>query len=224
MAEVTEPEPEPAAEAAVDVTGASTEVTGASTPEAVPVTVPAPEPELGPEPDPVPVPVPTAAGTAEVTEPELVLVPDAADVTPEAVEVTEAVTEVTGEAAEVTGAAAEVLVLDTVLAAAEVPELEPVPELVLVPVAAAAELVFVPVTAEVTEPMADVTGPVAEVTGPAEAGGAVAACACRENTSKATMIPAATIATCTARRAMSRTIGCAMSSSRTTGGQIRPGS
>ena len=149
---------------------------------------------------------------------------DAADVTQEAVEVTEAVTEVTGEAAEVTGAAAEVLVLDTVLAAAEVPELEPVPELVLVPVAAAAEPVLVPVTAEVTEPMADVTGPVAEVTGPAEAGGTVAACACRENTSKATMIPAATIATCTARRAMSRTIGCAMSSSRTTGGQIRPGS
>jgi hypothetical protein len=131
-----------------------------------------------------------------------------------------------------------VLVPDPVLVAAEVPEPElvlvpvaAVAGLVLVPVAVVAELVVVPVTAEVTEPMADVTepvaevsGPVAEVSGPVAAGGAVAACAWRENASRATMIPAATIATCTARRAMSRTIGCGMSSSRTTGGQTRPGS
>jgi hypothetical protein len=125
--------------------------------------------------------------------------------------------DVTGATADVTGATAGVLVPDPVLVAAEVPE----PELVLVPVAAVAELVLVPVaavldpvlvpvaavvelvvvpvTAEVTEPMADVTGPVAEVSGPVAVGGAVAACAWRENASKATMIPAATIATCTAR-------------------------
>jgi hypothetical protein len=134
-----------------------------------------------------------------------------------AAEVTALVAEV---AADVTGATVGVLVL----VAAEVPELE----LVVVPVAVV-ELVVVPVTAEVTEPVADVTepvaevsGPVAEVSGPVAAGGAVAACAWRENASRATMIPAATIATCTARRAMSRTIGCGMSSSRTTGDRPDP--
>ena len=62
------------------------------------------------------------------------------------------------------------------------------------------------------------TGPVAaEVTVPEPTGGVVAACACRENTSKTARIPAATIATCTARRAMCRKTGCGMSSSRTDG-------
>ena len=145
--------------------------------------------------------------TAELTEP----VADVAGPVELVAEVTVLAAEV---AADVTGAAAGVLVL----VAAEVPE----PELVLVPVAAVAELVVVPVTAEVTEPMADVTGPVAEVSGPVAVGGGVAACAWRENASKATMIPAATIATCTARRAMSRTIGCGMSSSRTTGDRPDP--
>jgi hypothetical protein len=66
-------------------------------------------------------------------------------------------------------------------------------------------LVLVPETAEVAEPEQELLG------------GAVAAYACRENTSKMTSIPAATIATCTARRATCRKIGCGMSSSRTTG-------
>jgi len=42
----------------------------------------------------------------------------------------------------------------------------------------------------------------------------VAACACREKTSKTTRIPAAKIAACTARRAMRRKISCGMSNSR----------
>jgi hypothetical protein len=40
--------------------------------------------------------------------------------------------------------------------------------------------------------------------------GSVAACACRENTSMMRKIPAATIASCTARRATRRAIGCGM--------------
>ena len=46
--------------------------------------------------------------------------------------------------------------------------------------------------------------------------GEVAACAWRENTSMMTSIPAARIATCTARRATCRKTGCSISSSRTT--------
>jgi hypothetical protein len=83
------------------------------------------------------------------------------------------VTEATGEAAEVVGAAVEVL--EAVL--------------VLHPV-----LVVVPVTVEVTAPTAEVTEAEQELLG-----GVVDADACRENTSKMTSIPAATIATCTAR-------------------------
>jgi hypothetical protein len=64
---------------------------------------------------------------------------------------------------------------------------------------------------------AEATVPAAEVTGPEPTGGVVAACACRENTSKTARIPAATIATCTDRKAMCRKIGCGMSSSRTNG-------
>jgi hypothetical protein len=45
----------------------------------------------------------------------------------------------------------------------------------------------------------------------------VAACACLENTSMITKIPAATIASCTARRAMRRAIGCVMTGPRSPG-------
>jgi hypothetical protein len=48
-------------------------------------------------------------------------------------------------------------------------------------------------------------------TGEPGGGGSVAACACRENTSMMKKIPAARIASCIARRAMRRTIGCGMS-------------
>jgi hypothetical protein len=47
--------------------------------------------------------------------------------------------------------------------------------------------------------------------------GEVAACACRENTSKTASIPAAKIATCTARRAMCRKIAWDTSSSHSIG-------
>jgi len=90
-----------------------------------------------------------------------------------------------------------------------------------------AELVVAELMAELTGDVAEVTGDVAEVTGDVaeltvdvtpERGDVgsvseVAACACRENRSMITNIPAATIASCTARRAMRRTIGCGMSSS-----------
>ncbi|MGH3228744.1 MAG: hypothetical protein ACRDOA_09215 [Streptosporangiaceae bacterium] len=213
--EVTEPDPVFVPDAA-DVTPVAAEVTvpatdvtaeAAVTGDAAEVLVPDPAP--GPEPDPVL--VPTTAETTEVTEPEPELVPDAADVTPVAAEVTVPATDVTAEAAELTGDAAEVLVPDPMLLTADVTEPDPV----LVPVAAAAEPVLVPVTGEVT-------GPMAEVIGPAGAGGTVAAYAWRENASRATRIPAATIVICTARRAMSRTTGCGMSSSRTTGDRPDP--
>ena len=79
--------------------------------------------------------------------------------------------------------------------------------------------------ADTTADAADVTGAAADATGAGTAGaeltggvgvaeGAkVAACACRVNTSKTARIPAAAIATCTARRAMCRKIGCGMCSS-----------
>ena len=139
------------------------------------------------EPDPELVPVPVLVPVPELA-PTLELV---------AAGVTGAAAGVTGAAAEVTGAAAEV---------------EPDPELVSVPVPT-----LEPVTAEVTGDAAEVTGAVAELTLEPEltgrVGGLVAAFACREKTSKTTRIPAAAIATCIARRAMSRTIGCGISSS-----------
>ena len=79
--------------------------------------------------------------------------------------------------------------------------------------------------ADTTADTADVTGAAADATGAGTAGaeladgagaaeGAkVAACACRVNASKTTRIPAAAIATCIARRAMCRKIGCGMCSS-----------
>jgi hypothetical protein len=73
------------------------------------------------------------------------------------------------------------------------------------------------VTAEVSAEAAELVPVAAEVLEPEPVAGTVAAWACRENTSKTTKIPAAMIATCIARRAMCRKIGCGMSSSRTTG-------
>jgi hypothetical protein len=188
---------------AADVTGAAAEVTdvAAEGSEPVPlllsgaateVTVPDPEPEPVAAEDVLEAVEVTGAAAGVVTEampvPELV---------PVAAGVTGAAAEVTGAAAEVTGAAAEV---------------EPDPELVSVPVPT-----LEPVTAGVTGDAAEVTGPVAELTLEPElagrAAGLVAAFACREKTSKTTRIPAAVIATCIARRAMSRTIGCGISSS-----------
>ena len=109
---------------------------------------------------------------------------------------------------------------------AEVPELvvpEPEPEPVVAGEVAAAEAEPEPepVAAEVadlTEPVAaEVASVTAEVAGEVAAEAEVAACACREDASKTTRIPAATIANRTARRAMYRKIGRGMSSSRTTG-------
>jgi hypothetical protein len=54
-------------------------------------------------------------------------------------------------------------------------------------------------TGAAAEVRAEATGDVADV---AADDGKVAACACRENTNKTAKIPAARIATCTARRAM----------------------
>jgi hypothetical protein len=141
----------------------------------------------------------TGAAAGVEPEPELAPVPEpvAAEVTDAAAEVTGAVADVVPEpepvpvAAEVTGAAAGV---------EPGPELAPVPE--LEPVAVD--------TAEVTGAVADV---VLEPDLARLAEGLVAACACREKTSKTTRIPAAAIATCIARRAMSRMIGCGISSS-----------
>jgi hypothetical protein len=76
------------------------------------------------------------------------------------------------------------------------------------------------VTGDVAELAAEVTGDAVELTAEVTVesgnpGGVseVAACACRENRSMTTNIPAATIASCTARRAMRRTIDCGITSS-----------
>ena len=80
------------------------------------------------------------------------------------------------------------------------------------------------VSGDVAELAAEVTGDAAELTvevtvesGDPSGVSEAAACACRENRSMITNIPAATIASCTARRAMRRTIGCGMSSSHSPG-------
>ena len=115
----------------------------------------------------------------------------------------------------------------------------------------AGEPVVAAVTAEVTGAAAEVTAEAAELTGDAADGTAevsevngddpevagdvdacagvkggeakVAAFACRENTRKTMKSPAATMATCTARRAMRRTIiGCGMSSSQSPGTGLGP--
>ena len=129
---------------------------------------------------------------------------------------------VTGEVIEVTGADPVPVPEPEPVAAGVVPALEPVPEAAEVTGAAAGvepgpELAPVPELEPVAVDTAEVTGAVADVVLEPElarlAGGLVAACACREKTSKTTRIPAAAIATCIARRAMSRMIGCGISSS-----------
>jgi hypothetical protein len=64
------------------------------------------------------------------------------------------------------------------------------------------------VAADVAESTVDATAIGDEVDGGALDCGRVAACACRENNSKTAAVPAAKIATCTARRAMWRNISC----------------
>jgi trimeric autotransporter adhesin len=80
--------------------------------------------------------------------------------------------------------------------------------------------VTVEVAADVTEEVVDVTAEVSvlvtgEAAGPEAVSveGAVAACACRENTSKTTRIPAASIAHCAARRAARRKASCGIGGS-----------
>ncbi len=147
-----------------------------------------------------------------------------ADRTGAPAEVTGAAAEVTGAAAEVTGAAAEVTAGTAGAgggAGAEVAA--------GAGAGAAAGLTgaVVEVTGAAAEVTADAAEPVPELVAGAELVPAlvvseVAACACRENTSRTARIPAATIATCTARRAMCRMIGCGMSSSPPPG-QAEPG-
>src|ERR1700733_12613491 len=88
---------------------------------------------------------------------------------------------------------------------------EPVaPELVLAGLAPAAAGPECPVRAcdaalrvePTTEPAVETGESAEELAGPGGSGGSVAACACRENASMMTKIPAATIASCTARWAM----------------------
>jgi hypothetical protein len=101
-----------------------------------------------------------------------------------------------------------------------------VPWAAAVTVEVAAELtadvadVTVEVVADVTEEVVDVTAEVSVLVTGAAAGpevvavdGAVAACACRENTSKTTRIPAASIAHCAARRAARRIASCGIGGS-----------
>lgn len=87
-------------------------------------------------------------------------------------------------------------------------------------VAAPVADVTVELAADVTEEVVDVTAEVSVlVTGEAAepevvaAAGAVAACACRENTSKTSRIPAASIAHCAARRAARRKASCGIGGS-----------
>jgi hypothetical protein len=95
------------------------------------------------------------------------------------------------------------------------------------PVLAVPELEAAARSPEATRAAAEVTGDAAACTADptAEAGddaacpetggsaSCVAACACRENTSMTRKIPAATTASCTARRAMRRAIVCGITSS-----------
>lgn len=113
----------------------------------------------------------------------------------------------------VAGEAFSVPVLSVAGEAFSEPPPEPVaPELVPVGLAPAAAGPECPVracdaalTVEPTTELAVETGEsetgesAEELAGPGGGGGSVAACACRENTSMTTKIPAATIASCTAR-------------------------
>jgi hypothetical protein len=121
-------------------------------------------------------------------------------------EVAELTVEVTGEVAGLTGEVAVEVAGDVAVETGDV----------------AVELVVAEVTAEVTGDVAELTGEVtAERDDVGDGVSEVAARACRENRNMITNIPAATIASCTARRAMRRTIGCGMSSSHPPGNRTR---
>lgn len=139
-----------------------------------------------------------------------------------------ALPELAVEAAEVPGDAVEAGVAEAELRAPGAGLVEPLPGAESTEPASPAEGLWA-ATLEVTGEAADVTGDTAELTAEvtAERGDGdgdvseVAACACRENTSMIMKIPAATIASCTARKAMRRTIGCGISSSPSPGRGIR---
>jgi hypothetical protein len=118
-------------------------------------------------------------------------------------------TEVTGDAV----AAGTAGVAEAELTAPDAGLVEPLPG-TEVPESAAAEGLGAAATLEVADEAAELTAEVTAERGDVGGGASgVAACACRENTSMITKIPAATIASRTARRAMRRRIGCGMSSS-----------
>jgi hypothetical protein len=146
---------------------------------------------------------------------------EVAGVTAEVVEVTADVAEVAAvvadAAVEVAGVAAEVAGVADVVAAEVVGVV--VPEPVVAAEVADVAVEVAEVAAEVADATAEVAAEVTEVAVPEPMAGTVAARACRENASKTIRMPAAVIATCTARRAMCRKIGCGMSSSPT---QDRP--
>jgi hypothetical protein len=160
------------------------------------------------------------AGVADVVAAEVVgvVVPEpvvAAEVAGVTAEVADVAVEVAGVAAVVADAAAEVA---GVAAGVAVEVAAGVADVVAAEVAGVAVEVA-EVAAEVADATAEVAAEVTEVAVPEPMAGTVAARACRENASKMTRMPAAVIATCTARRAMCRKIGCGMSSSPT---QDRP--
>ena len=135
-----------------------------------------------------------------------------------------ALSEIAVEAAEVTGdavAAGTAGVAEAELTAPDTGLVEPLPGAEAPESAASAEGPGAAATLGVADEAAEVADEAAELTAEVtaergdEGGGVsgVAACACRENTSMITKIPAATIANCTARKAMQRRIGCGMSSS-----------
>jgi hypothetical protein len=219
-----------AEEATADVTGAEPTL---ADPEPEPVASGLEPGAVDPEPGPT-----VLAAEATVLAAELVVAGNAEEV---AGATAEAACE-TPVAADVTGA--ELGAAEPVVAGA-------VPEPLLPVLVVPGEPVVAAVTAEVTDAAAEVAAEAAEVTGDAADGTAevpevsgddpevagevdacagvkggeakVAAFACRENTRKITKSPAATMATCSARRAMRRTIiGCGMSSSQSPGTGLGP--
>jgi hypothetical protein len=173
--------------------------------------------------------VPCVAGVAAAVP----CVAEVAEVTVEAVEVTALVTGLAaaGVLAELDAFAAvadegAVALGGALLGESVAPVAAVVPCAAGATVEVAAELtadvadVTVEVAADVTEDVVDVTAEVSvlvtgEAAGPevVSVEGAVDACACRENTSKTTRIPAASIAHCAARRAARRKASCGIGGS-----------
>jgi hypothetical protein len=159
---------------------------------------------------------------AEVVVPEPVVAAEVAGVAGVAVEVAGVTAEVAGVtvgvAVEVAAGVADVVAAE--VAGVVVAEVV-VPEPVVAAEVADVAVEVADVAVEVADATAEVAAEVTEVTVPEPMAGTVAARACRENASKTTRMPAAVIATCTARRAMCRKIGCGMSSSPPRTGQTR---